>query len=340
MKYLLLLLLLTGCVNLPEMGEFDLSDINLPEGFEISVYAEVPNARSMAMGEGVLFVGTREGEVYAVKDEVIELASGLNMPNGVAFKDGSLFVAEVSRIIEFKNVLDNLDNATYEVVYSDFPSDTHHGWKYIAFGPDGLLYVPVGAPCNVCDEPDPYASLTRLNVSSGEREIIARGIRNTVGFDWVNGTLWFTDNGRDWLGDDSPPDELNKLVVGGHYGYPYCHGSIQDPEFGRECDGFISPEVELGPHVAALGMEYNDGSFSEYRGKIFIAEHGSWNREVPIGYRVTVVDPVAKTYDVFADGWLGDKVSGRPVDILELDDSILVSDDFGGRIYRIRPDFH
>lgn len=188
---------------MPNNGNFEVSKINLPDGFSISVFAEVPNARSLAVAENVLFVGTREGSVYAVKDDkVIKIASGLYMPNGVAFRNGSLFVAEVNRIIEFKNVLNNLDNPSYSVVYSGFPDDSHHGWKYIAFGPDGLLYVPVGAPCNICTVSDPFASITRVNISSGKREIIAKGIRNTVGFDWVNGTLWFTDNGRDWLEED------------------------------------------------------------------------------------------------------------------------------------------
>ena len=178
------------------------------------------------------------------------------------------------------------------------PSDTHHGWKFIAFGPDGKLYVPVGAPCNVCEPPGPlHATITRMDAAGGAPEVIARGVRNSVGFDFhpETGELWFTDNGRDWLGDDAPPDELNRLGrPGEHFGFPYCHGDdLRDPEFnrGRACSQFTPPVRSLGPHVAALGMRFYTGRmFPEtYRGGIFIAEHGSWNRSRPIGYRVTFV---------------------------------------------------
>lgn len=335
--------------------------LKLPAGFRIHLYAEnLPGARSLALSPaGILFVGTRnEGKVYAVEDRDGDhradrthiLASGLRMPNGVAFRDGDLYVAEVSRVLRFPRVESSLATPPQpEVVSDSYPDDGHHGWKFIAFGPNGKLYVPVGAPCNVCDPDNPvYASITRLDVRTGTREIFARGVRNTVGFDWhpATGDLWFTDNGRDWLGENRPPDELNRAPAAGlHFGFPYCHGAgIQDPEFGagRDCSTMVPPMLELGPHVAALGMRFYRGDqFPErYRGGIFIAEHGSWNRKVPIGYRVMFVpvrDNRPMAYEVFAEGWLsGGRVSGRPVDVLAMPDgSLLVSDDKGGRIYRI-----
>jgi glucose/arabinose dehydrogenase len=344
--------------------ELPLESISLPPGFEISVYAdEVPNARQMTRSpKGVLYVGSRRaGKVHAVvdadgdfrADRVVTIASGLNMPNGVAFRDGSLYVAEVSRILRFDGIDDALDDPPEPVVVrDDYPSDRHHGWKYIAFGPDGKLYVPVGAPCNICESENPiYASITRLDPDGARREVFASGVRNTVGFAWHPETeeLWFTDNGRDWLGNDRPPDELNRAPEKGmHFGYPYCHGGdIVDPEFGSEgvCERYEPPVQKLGPHVAALGPLFYTGEMfpAEYRGQLLIAEHGSWNRETPIGYRVTLVrldGNRATSYDVFAEGWLPgedeDEVWGRPVALLELPDgSVLLSDDLAGVIYRI-----
>jgi glucose/arabinose dehydrogenase len=237
------------------------------------------------------------------------------------------------------------------VVIDSFPTDGHHGRKFIAFGPDGKLYVPVGAPCNIC-EPDSnqYTNLQRMNPDGGGREVVARGIRNTVGFDWDPRTkeLWFTDNGRDMLGDDTPPDELNHVTsIGQHFGYPFCHGgAIADPEFGakRACSEFVAPAQNLGPHVASLGMRFYTGMQfpSAYRNQIFIAEHGSWNRSRKIGYRVTLVRVDANgkgvSYEPFAQGWLqGEAAWGRPADVLVASDgSLLVSDDYAGAIYRIR----
>jgi glucose/arabinose dehydrogenase len=344
-----------------------LSTIRLPPGFTIAPYAtDVPGARSMTQGpKGVLFVGTREtnGKVYAVLDrdgdaraeKVVTIATGLNMPNGVAWRDGALFVAEVSRVLRYDGLRDWLDGPATApapkpvVIRDDFPKDRHHGWKFIRFGPDGLLYVPVGAPCNVCDEKDPrYASITRMKPDGSAFEVFARGIRNTVGFDWRPGTreLWFTDNGRDNLGDDVPPDELDRAPKSGmHFGFPSCHGrAIADPEFGRRrpCGDTTPPARELGPHVAALGMRFYTGAMfpERYRGQIFIAEHGSWNRTTPIGYRVTLVrldGDRAISYEPFAEGWLqGDSPWGRPVDIEVMPDgALLVSDDKGGALYRI-----
>src|SRR3989344_661900 len=348
-----LMYIFTACatsVNLPSLpGEPGsiIGNITLPEGFSIDIYAKVPGARSLALSDkGTLFVGTREGgRVYAVLDEdgdkkgekVIVIASGLTMPNGVALKDGDLYVAEVSRVIKFDDIENNLNNASYEIINDQFPSDLLHGLKFIRFGPDGKLYVPVGAPCNICNRGDPYAGISRMNPDGKNLEMYARGIRNTVGFDWdpATGELWFTDNGRDLMGEDIPPDELNHAPVQGmSFGYPYCHGKeIQDPEFTkRGCEEFTAPALELGPHVASLGMRFYTGDMfpEEYKGGIFIAEHGSWNRKVPIGYRVMFVklqDNAPASYDVFAEGWLqGEETIGRPVDIQQMpDSSILVS---------------
>jgi glucose/arabinose dehydrogenase len=278
-------------------------EVRLPPGFRLEVWtADVPGARSLARSPaGVVYVGTRgQGKVYAVidrdgdgrADRVRTIAAGLTMPNGVAWRDGSLYVAEIGRILRFDDIDRRLDDPPpFTVVNDDLPQETHHGWKFIAFGPDGWLYVPVGAPCNICDPPDPYASILRMKPDGSELEVFARGVRNTVGFDWHPDSLdlWFTDNGRDHLGDDVPPDELNHAPEAGlHFGYPYCHGrEIADPEFGgrRPCAESTPPARELGPHVAALGVEFYDGRMfpAAYRKQIFIAEHGSWNRSTPIG---------------------------------------------------------
>jgi glucose/arabinose dehydrogenase len=314
----------------------------------------------MALGPGGgLFVGTRgPGKVYALSDrdgdhraeEITTVAAGLNSPNGVAVLDGDLYVAEIHRVLRFADI-EQRGGAlpSPEVVSDAFPRDRHHGWKYIAFGPDRMLYVPVGAPCNVCERDDErYAAILRMQPDGAGREVFARGVRNTVGFDWHprTGELWFTNNGRDWMGDDLPPDTLHHAPRRGlHFGFPYCHaGDLPDPEFGarRGCREFTPPAMNLGPHVAALGMKFYAGTMfpREYRQQIFIAEHGSWNRSVPIGYRITLVRleggrPIG--YDVFAEGWLQPSGAwGRPVDVLVLPDgSLLVSDDRAGAVYRI-----
>jgi glucose/arabinose dehydrogenase len=336
-------------------------EIKLPPGFRIDVFAEdVPNARQMALSSnGTLYVGSREnGSVHAVvdrdrdghADQVIRIAHGLNMPSGLAWRDGALYVAEVSRVLRYDGIDGRLQDPPKPVVVSDtFPKDRHHGWKFIAFGPDGLLYVPVGAPCNVCDEENPiYASITRMKPDGSGREIFARGIRNTVGFDWDPRTkeLWFAENGRDMMGNDVPPDELNHAPRKGmHFGFPYCHGNgIPDPKFGgKPCNQFTAPARELGPHVAAIGMRFYTGSMfpAEYRNRAFIAEHGSWNRDTPLGYRVTTVrveGGKAVSYETFAEGWLrkNGRAWGRPADVLVMPDgALLVSDDEAGAIYRI-----
>ncbi len=337
--------------------------IELPPGFSIDYYAEnVEGARSMTLSpNGTLFVGSRgTGKVYAVPDrngdnkadDLIVLAEGLNMPNGVAFMNGSLYVAEVSRVIRYADIEARLENPPEPIVVNaDFPSDRSHGWKYLKFGPDGKLYVPVGVPCNICnleEEDERYGTIMRMEPDGSQLEIFARGIRNTVGFAWnpETGELWFTDNGRDWLGDDLPPDELNRAPEPGmHFGFPYCHaGDIPDPEFRgfRNCSEFTPPERKLDPHVAALGMTFYTGTMfpEEYRNQVFIAEHGSWNRKIPIGYRVTLVrleNGTPVSYEPFAAGWLqGFAAWGRPVDVLVMPDgALLVSDDKNNAIYRI-----
>jgi glucose/arabinose dehydrogenase len=268
----------------------------------------------------------------------------------VAFRDGALYVAEINRVIRFDAIQSRLKNPPKAVVVNaSFPDKSHHGWKFIRFGPDGRLYVPVGAPCNICEEKDPrFASIMRMNPDGSNLEIFARGVRNTVGFDWHPRTseLWFTDNGRDWLGDNQPPDELNRAPKPGlHFGFPYLHGrNIPDPEYGknRQKDEFVLPEMELGPHVASLGMRFYTGAMfpESYRDQIFIAEHGSWNRSDPSGYRITLVrlrENRAISYEIFAQGWLQNgSTRGRPVDLeVMADGSLLVSDDKKGAIYRI-----
>jgi glucose/arabinose dehydrogenase len=344
----------------PRLPDLPLGEVRLPPGFRIALYARVPGARSLALGkEGTVFVGTRErgGSVFAITDkdrdgkgeEVFTLGRGLMMPNGVAFRDGALYVAEVGRVIRFDGIESRLaDPPEPMVVTQDLPGDVHHGWKFIAFGPDGQLYVPVGAPCNICLREDPrYASLLRLG-SDGRFEVHASGIRNTVGFDWhpASGELWFTDNGRDMMGDDVPPDELNRAPRAAlHFGYPFCHGGdIPDPELGqgKKCSDYVPPARKLGAHVAALGLRFYRGThFPEaYRGQIFVAEHGSWNRSQPSGYRLMVARLSGQdvvSYEVFAEGFLrGAKAWGRPVDVMEMPDgALLVSDDEAGAVYRI-----
>ncbi len=358
---LLTAMMLSGPLPAQPGGELPLEKIQLPPGFKISIYAyPVRGARSLSLGpKGILFVGTRTvGTVYAVvdsnldhrADEVIPIASGLNWPNGVAYRDGALYVAEIHRILRFDHIVENLRHPPKPVVVNDsLPHDRHHGWKFIRFGPDGWLYVPVGAPCNICKKEDPrYAAILRMRPDGTGMQVFASGIRNTVGFDWhpETGVLWFTDNGRDWLGDDLPPDELNRAPRAGmHFGFPYCHGkNIPDPKYGQpgKCEETTPPAMELGPHVAALGMRFYTGSMfpAEYHNQIFIAEHGSWNRSRKIGYRVSLVrekDGRALSYETFASGWLqGNSAWGRPVDVEILPDgSLLVSDDRAGAIYRI-----
>ncbi|MGB4958476.1 MAG: PQQ-dependent sugar dehydrogenase [Saprospiraceae bacterium] len=345
-------------------GNLPLDSLELPEGFAISVYADsVVNARSMCYSpDGTLFVGTRaEGNVYALKDtdgdmrvdKKYTLLSGGNMPNGVAFKDGHLYIAEVNRILKIENIESKLDHpGTPIVIYDKYPTEKHHGWKYIAFGPDSKLYVPVGAPCNIClSEDSIYASITRINTDGSGLEIVQSGVRNSVGFDWhpITKQLYFTDNGRDLMGDEVPECELNYAPKDKmHFGYPYCHqGDVPDPEFGKNqnCDQYTKPAAKLGPHTAPLGMTFYTGDQfpAEYKNQIFIARHGSWNRSKKSGYDIVLAllnaDGTIKSTKVFIQGWLNpanDDVWGRPVDMEILPDgSLLISDDYADAIYRV-----
>jgi len=343
--------------------------LKLPQGFKIELYAEnVEGARSLALGEdGTVFVGTfvhrkdgrqyTPGKVYALVDKngdhkadaMLTLADSLNMPNGVAVRGGALYVAEINRILRFDDIENNLTKPPKPVVINDsYPSETWHGWKFIRFGPEGKLYVPIGAPCNTCEKDEPYAALTRLNADGTQREFFAKGIRNTVGFDWhpVTKELWFNDNGRDEWGDDRPPEELNHAPEAGlHFGFPYRYGKgLVDTTFNTTlpASAFQPAALEMPAHIAPLGMRFYTGSSfpAEYRNQIFLAEHGSWNRSKPQGYRVSLVrlqDNRVVSYEHFVTGWLMDeKYWGRPVDVMVMPDgALLVSDDFGSCVYRI-----
>ncbi len=326
--------------------------LTLPAGFTAEVYARVPGARSLAVApSGTVFVGTRGHAVYAVSPggaEVVTVADGLDAPAGVAYHRGDLYVAEVSRVLRYEAVEPRLHRPPRPTVVSDaFPDQEDDGWKFIAFGPDGRLYIPVGAPCNACEPDDQrHASIMRMWPDGDGLEVFARGVRSTAGFDWdpATGVLWFTDTGRDWMSHNRPPDELNRAPVPGlHFGFPFCHGdSIPDPAFvGRPCSQFVPPVAGLGADVDALGMRFYTGDMfpARYRGRIFIAEHGSWSRTHGSGYRLVTVDPRAASprSEPFASGWLeGQAAWGRPVDVAVMPDgALLVSDDSAGALFRI-----
>jgi len=364
-----------GADSMPGTAAEHLGKLTLPAGFSIALYADnVPGARSMALGsDGTVFVGTRAQTVHAVvdrnkdfkADEVLTVATGLTSPNGVAFKDGVLYVAENSRISRYDGVLDFVKvagggAAPKQTVLTDkLPPDRMHGWKYLTFGPDGLLYSAIGAPGNILDRGDPYATIIRMKPEPNTQwEIFARGVRNTVGYTWHPDTreMWFTDNGRDALSDDTPNDELNIAAKPGlHFGYPYCHqGDIIDPEFGKgkNCADYVAPAQKLGPHVAGLGLKFYGGTMfpADYRKQLIVVNHGSWNRSPEVshtGYRLMlakVQNNKVTSYEPFVEGWLqaapGSQLKrqawGQPVDLLELPDgSLLVSDDRANVIYRI-----
>jgi len=346
-------------------GEYGaiLERVDLPPGFEISIFAEVPRARSIEVGRpnGVVFVGSRHGHIHSLvdrdrdgtADEVRKRADGLKVPNGIAMKDGLLYVGQQDRIA-FSPVPAEFDTALpiqpSETIYTDVEDSFLHGWRYIDFGPDGKLYVSLGAPCNICELTPRTGKIIRMDADGSDVEVVADGVRNSVGFDWhpATGGLWFTDNGADNMGDDIPPDELNRVTrPGQHFGFPYRGGSIALTGYeGVEPPVKVTPpEVEFQAHTANLGIDFYTGDMfpEEYRGDALVAQHGSWNRSVPVGYRIMRVrfdesgEAVGK--EVFADGWLNDATGnavGRPVDIEELPDgSILVSDDFAGVVYRI-----
>jgi len=348
--------LLSGFV----FADVQLDLLELPEGFSIEVYAEgVENARQMVSGpEGTVFVGSRRaGKLWAVTDEngderadqVRLLDDGLDLPSGLEFLNGALYVGALDRILRYDNIESLLDSPPEPVVITDeLPDKTHHGWKYLRFGPDGKLYIPVGAPCNICDKDD-FAEIRRMNPDGSAMETYARGVRNSVGlaFHPENGQLWFTDNGRDRLGDDIPADELNHAPQAGmHFGFPYCHqGDLLEEEFGagRFCSDYTAPVANLDPHGAALGLTFYTGEMfpAEFTNRLFIAQHGSWNRSEKIGYQVRVLEVQADgkvlSNEVFASGWLQDEEAwGRPNDVLLMPDgALLVSDDRANVIYRI-----
>jgi glucose/arabinose dehydrogenase len=337
-----------------------LSRINLPPGFAIHLYAEgVENARQLALGDnGTVFVGSREaGKVHAVvdsngdyfADQVYLVDQGLNRPSGVEFKYGSLYVAAVNRILRYDDIENSLDHPPEpELVTDRFPDKSHHGWKYLRFGPDSKLYVPVGAPCNICDTAG-FGQIRRIFADGSGEEVYASGVRNSVGlaFHPDTGELWFTDNGRDMLGDDLPSDELNHAPRPGmNFGFPWCHqGDTLDPEFGKgkSCDQYTPPVLKLGAHVASLGLMFYTGKMfpPDYHNQLFIAEHGSWNRSEKVGCRIVLVrfdeEGNVLSHEPFATGWLqGDEYWGRPNDVLQLPDgSLLVADDKANAIYRI-----
>jgi glucose/arabinose dehydrogenase len=346
-----------------------LDTIRMPPGFRISIFAEgVPAARSMVRGDkGTLFVGTfgqltqqgNPGIVYAIRDtnndgkadETIRVAQGLNQPNGVAFYQGALFVAEQNRISRYNDIEDKLQAPPTPVVIMDgMLGQGNHQWRYIEFSKDGKLYLAKGAPCNVCTPEATYGAIMRMNPDGSNAEVFAQGVRNSVGlaFHPGNGQLWFTDNGRDGMGDNVPADELNHAPQAGmHFGFPYCHqGDVPDPEFGKEagvCSKYTAPAVKMGPHVASLGLDFYTGTMfpAEYRNELFIAQHGSWNRSNPIGYRIVMAhinNGISSSGQrIFAEGWLQNgQPWGRPSDVLTMPDgSLLVSDDLQGKIYRI-----
>jgi len=356
----LLILVSSFQVQAADVMSEKLSLIKLPPGFEIQLFAEnVPNARQLAVGDqGTVFAGSRKaGVVYAVVDHdgdlfaegIYVIDQDLNMPSGVEFRFGSLYVGAVDRVLRYDDIESSLDSPPEpDVVTYDFPDKTHHGWKYLRFGPDSLLYVPVGAPCNICAEPG-YAQIRRMMADGSGMEVYAQGVRNSVGLAFHPGrkSLWFTDNGRDLMGDDMPGDELNVAPQAGlDFGYPYCHqGDTPDPEFGKgkSCTEFTPPALTLGAHVAALGLTFYTGEMfpQPYRNQLFIAQHGSWNRSEKSGYNILLVkiddEGNVTGSEVFASGWLqGEENWGRPNDVLQMPDgSLLVSDDQAGVIYRI-----
>jgi glucose/arabinose dehydrogenase len=337
-----------------------LPKLKVPAGFKVEPYQTgILDARALRRGDkGTIFVSSLfvAGKIYAItekggKREVKTVLSGLELPSGIEFRKGALYVATPKKITRYDNIEDKLDSPPQPVdVYTDLPGEIPHGWKFLRFGPDGKLYVPVGAPCNIC-EPDPakFAQIFRINADGSGRELVAAGVRNSVGFDFHPKTkqLWFTDNQRDWLSEDMPLDELNVVKNPGkdHFGYPYCHSGIMaDPQYGwgKACADYVKPAVTLGPHAAPLGMKFYTGrSFpAKYQGAILIARHGPWNRtkkyaDVAVAYldaqsRVRSVEP-------FVTGWVKDnEYLGRPVDLLVLPDgSLLISDDHNGAIYRV-----
>ena len=344
-------------------AQIDTSQLFLPPGFTISVVTDaVPNARQMALSDdGTLYVGSRRaGNLYAIrhwqdpaKQEVRVIAADLSLPSGVVWHAGDLYVGALNQILRYPNIGETLaansdQLPTPQVITDDLPAKRHHGWKYLSMGADGALYVPVGAPCNICKSKDPrFASILRMDPKSGATSIYAAGVRNSVGMAWhpETGQLWFTDNGRDSMGDDVPADEINIVTEPGeHYGYPYVHaGDVPDPKFGKKTPDqtFRAPLQKIQAHSAALGIDFYTGTQfpPRYRNALFVAEHGSWNRSAKVGYQVSVLfeTPQGPQYSPFITGWLrGEENWGRPNDLLMTPDGeLLIADDQNGAIYRV-----
>jgi glucose/arabinose dehydrogenase len=337
-----------------------LSKLKLPPGFKAEIWASgILDARGLRQGDqGTVFVSSLfvAGKIYAVQDkggkrEVKTIAEKLFLPNGIEFHKGSLYVATPKDITRYDNIESNLDNPPKPVmIYDKLPGEVPHGWKFIKIGPDGKLYVPTGAPCNICDIKDGYAQIARMNLDGSGMEVVARGVRNTVGFDFEpkTGDLWFTNNGRDWLSEDLPNDTLHRLSKPGseHFGYPFCHqGNFSDPEFGwgKNCADYSQPQQLMGAHAGVLGMRFYTGKMfpSQYQGAMFIARHGPWNRTKKYAADVMVAWPDGKggiaKMEPFMTGLVeNNEYLGRPVDVLVMKDgSLLVSDDHNGAIYRI-----
>ncbi len=348
----------------PAADKLPLDKIKLPSGFKAELWSSGhAGARTMVRGDkGTIFMGTRViGRVYAITDDmgkrqVRTLTQGLTQPNGLAFKDGALYVLAINRVLRYDNIEDKLDNPGTPVELTDkfgLPDTVHHNWKYAAFGPDGKLYIQVGANCNACEiNPGIHGQIRRYNPDGSGMEIVARGVRNTVGFDWhpVTKELWFTDNGRDWAGNEGPQDELNRVPKGGEggfYGFPYCHANgIPDPDIKRlnPCAGVIMPAALTGPHSAGLGIKFYTGKMfpKSYENVAFIARHGSWNREKKYGYDVVMARVSANgtaKIEPFMTGLLDEKTNqffGRPSYVMQMPDgALLVSDETSGAVYRI-----
>ncbi|PCJ47020.1 MAG: sorbosone dehydrogenase [Gammaproteobacteria bacterium] len=351
-----LLTLLTFQIN----AEITLDQLSAPPGFRIDFFAkDVKNARQLALSKsGLVFAGSRRaGNVYAFLDTDKDgkadkrwlIAKGLELPSGIAWKDGDLYVAEVSQILRFPDIDNNLDNPKSEVYLSGLPKDRHHGWKFLRFSPQGDLVFPIGAPCNTCKiTTDKHARIFSINKKTKALTELAKGVRNSVGFDFHpdTGELWFSDNGSDMMGDDIPADEINRVTkTGSHFGYPYFHqGNIRDPEFGVDKNekDYVHPVLNVGAHVATLGIHFYQGSMfpASYNKQLFVAEHGSWNRSKKSGYKIGIItmkgSDIVK-YEPFITGFMqNEKTYGRPVALLELDDgSLLISDDHANNIYRV-----
>ena len=338
-----------------------LSALRVPEGFKVELWAHgMPGARMMELGDnGTVFVGTRTiGRVYAVTEQGGQrvhriLAQGLRQPNGLAFRDGSLYVIAINEVFRYDNVERNPEVQPVNLTAAfDLPREEHHGWKFAKFGPDGRLYMNIGVPCNICEfNRETHALIVSFNPDGSGRRIEAKGIRNSVGFDWhpLTRELWATNNGRDWAGNDVPHDTLHRIRASGEdHGFPFCAANWRDPFLQTgpaNCSEFVAPAALLGPHVAALGMRFYTGSQfpAQYRNQIFIARRGSWNREQLAGYDVVVakLDAEGRVTGIepFLTGLLDEannRFLGRPVDVLQLrDGSLLVSDEQNGAIYRI-----